>query len=83
MRIVRPKLAIPIHYNDYTVFKSPLEDFQREVRRAGLDQQVQYLVHGETWRFEVPADRMRAGTGPAEGMVRGVTMPFDGLEHRH
>src|SRR5204863_6430686 len=25
MRIIEPKTAIPIHYNDYDVFKSPLE----------------------------------------------------------
>ena len=28
MRIVQPDLALPIHYNDYDVFKSPLEDFK-------------------------------------------------------
>jgi L-ascorbate metabolism protein UlaG (beta-lactamase superfamily) len=28
MRIVDPRTAIPIHYNDYEVFTSPLEDFK-------------------------------------------------------
>ena len=28
--------AIPIHYNDYDVFKSPLEDFSTKLRRQGL-----------------------------------------------
>jgi len=54
MRIVDPKTAIPIHYNDYTVFKSPLEDFKRAVAQAGLEDRVRYLAHGETYRFEVP-----------------------------
>jgi L-ascorbate metabolism protein UlaG (beta-lactamase superfamily) len=50
MRIVDPALAIPIHYNDYDVFTSPLSDFQ-EVRAAGLEDRVHYLSHGETYTF--------------------------------
>lgn len=53
LRIVNPKLAIPIHYNDYDVFKSPLSDFQREVEAAGLENRVIYLYHGESHTFEV------------------------------
>jgi L-ascorbate metabolism protein UlaG (beta-lactamase superfamily) len=53
MRIVDPKHAIPIHYNDYDVFTSPLSDFQEEVRAAGLEDRVTYLSHGETYRFRV------------------------------
>ena len=37
MRIVHPRTAIPIHYNDYEAFKSPLEDFERAVSEAGLE----------------------------------------------
>lgn len=59
LRIIAPTIAIPIHYNDYTVFKSPLEDFQREVRKAGLEDQVRYLAHGETYHFRVPASRSK------------------------
>ena len=55
LRLVQPRTAIPIHYNDYTVFKSPLSDFQQAVRQAGLEQGVHYLAHGETYEFEVPA----------------------------
>jgi len=51
MRIVDPALAIPIHYNDYDVFTSPLSDFQEEVRAAGLEDRVRYLSHGETYTF--------------------------------
>nr|WP_314547762.1 MBL fold metallo-hydrolase [uncultured Massilia sp.] len=56
MQIVQPRKAIPIHYNDYDVFKSPLADFAREVQAAGLGQQVIYLAHGETYTF-VPGKR--------------------------
>lgn len=51
MQVVRPKKTIPIHYNDYDVFKSPLEDFAHEVKAAGLEQEVVYLGHGETYTF--------------------------------
>jgi L-ascorbate metabolism protein UlaG (beta-lactamase superfamily) len=51
MRVVDPALAIPIHYNDYDVFTSPLSDFQEEVRAAGLEERVHYLRHGETYRW--------------------------------
>ena len=55
MRIVGPKLAIPIHYDDYDVFRSPLSDFQREVEAAGLKDRVRYLKRGETYAFRTPS----------------------------
>lgn len=51
LQIIRPKKAIPIHYNDYDVFKSPLADFAREVKAAGLEESVVYLEHGESYTF--------------------------------
>jgi L-ascorbate metabolism protein UlaG (beta-lactamase superfamily) len=57
MRIVDPRTAVPIHYNDYEAFKSPLEDFQRAVNEAGLGNRVHYLAHGDTYEFEVPHAR--------------------------
>jgi L-ascorbate metabolism protein UlaG (beta-lactamase superfamily) len=51
LQIVQPRHAIPIHYNDYDVFKSPLADFAREVKAAGWDDRVTYLAHGATYRF--------------------------------
>jgi len=59
IRIVNPREVIPIHYNDYDVFKSPLEDFKRAVEEAGFAERVRYLSHGETYNFEVPAPRLR------------------------
>jgi L-ascorbate metabolism protein UlaG (beta-lactamase superfamily) len=52
-KIINPKKAIPIHYNDYDVFKSKLEDFQIQIREAGLEDRIHYLMHGETYNFEV------------------------------
>ena len=55
-KILQPKHAIPIHYNDYDVFKSPLSDFTREMKAAGLESRVAYLKHGDTYSFK-PAKR--------------------------
>ena len=60
VRIINPREAIPIHYNDYEVFKSPLEDFKKAIEEAGLGDRVTYLSHGETYNFEVAADRVQA-----------------------
>jgi L-ascorbate metabolism protein UlaG (beta-lactamase superfamily) len=60
MRIIDPRTAIPIHYNDYEVFESPLEDFKRAVDATGLQDRVHYLSHGDTYEFEVPATRSGA-----------------------
>ena len=54
MRIIDPKVALPIHYNDYAVMKSPLSDFRSEVASAGLEDRVRYLNHGDTYEFTVP-----------------------------
>ena len=54
--ILLAKRAIPSHYNDYDVFKSKLEDFQIQIRKAGLEDRIHYLMHGETYNFEVGTD---------------------------
>ena len=57
IRLINPHEAIPVHYNDYNVFKSPLDDFKRAVTAAGFENRVRYLSHGDTYTFEVPANR--------------------------
>jgi L-ascorbate metabolism protein UlaG (beta-lactamase superfamily) len=54
IKMVDPRTAIPIHFNDYNVFKSPLEDFMQAVAAAGLEDRVHYLNSGETYMFNVP-----------------------------
>ncbi|WP_460839051.1 MBL fold metallo-hydrolase [Noviherbaspirillum agri] len=51
LQIIAPEHAIPIHFNDYDVFKSPLSEFEKEVNAAGLQSKVTYLKHGETYKF--------------------------------
>jgi L-ascorbate metabolism protein UlaG (beta-lactamase superfamily) len=63
VRIIQPEKAIPIHYNDYDVFKSPLEDFKAAADAAGLTEKLIYLSHGETYEFR---SRNYAGTSRAQ-----------------
>lgn len=56
IEIIQPEKAIPIHYNDYDVFKSPLEDFKRAAAEAGLSDKIVYLAHGEAYDFQIPAN---------------------------
>ena len=51
MRLVDAERTIPIHYDDYDVFKSPLSDFQRAVGEAGLEDRVRFLARGESHAF--------------------------------
>lgn len=59
LRIVAPELAVPIHYDDYDVFKSPLDDFRREAEQAGLQERVRYVARGEMVPLPAPT-RKRA-----------------------
>lgn len=52
VRIVRPKAVAPIHYNDYSVFKSPVEDFLAAMAAELPAVEVHYLRHGDTYSFE-------------------------------
>jgi L-ascorbate metabolism protein UlaG (beta-lactamase superfamily) len=39
---------VPVHNDDYGVFKSPLAAFRAEVNRRGLDDRITYVERGET-----------------------------------
>jgi L-ascorbate metabolism protein UlaG (beta-lactamase superfamily) len=60
LRLVRPETAVPIHYDDYDVFKSPLDDFRDAVRAAGLEQRVRYVARGETVPLPSPTRKASA-----------------------
>ncbi|KAI0327310.1 Metallo-hydrolase/oxidoreductase [Cubamyces sp. BRFM 1775] len=53
VHLINPDITIPIHYDDYDVFKSPLKDFQDLVTEAGLDKKVVYLSQGDQYSFKV------------------------------
>ncbi|MEH0985027.1 MBL fold metallo-hydrolase [Micromonospora sp. CPCC 205556] len=48
VELIRPKLTVPIHYDDYPVFRSPLRHFVEEARRRGLVSTVRTIARGET-----------------------------------
>lgn len=56
IQMIAPRTAIPIHFNDYTVMKSPLSDFVQAVETADLPTHIHYLDHGDTYPFEVAVD---------------------------
>jgi len=51
LRLVRPRVAVPVHFDDYTVFKSPLKAFRTAVEEADLDVDVRYLDRGDRYQF--------------------------------
>lgn len=53
MQLINPDLTIPIHYDDYDVFLSPLDDFKKAVHAAGLDGKVTYLDRKDKFTFNV------------------------------
>ncbi|MER5633262.1 MBL fold metallo-hydrolase [Streptomyces nitrosporeus] len=44
---VRPARALPVHYDDYTVFRSPLEAFLRRAEEQGLSDGILRCARGE------------------------------------
>ncbi|KAI6778532.1 uncharacterized protein J7T54_005056 [Emericellopsis cladophorae] len=53
MRLMDPDVTVPIHFDDYSVFASPLNDFKKEVQGAGMEGRVVYLDRGEKYAFTV------------------------------
>jgi L-ascorbate metabolism protein UlaG (beta-lactamase superfamily) len=49
LQVVRPRTAVPIHYDDYGVFRSPLSDFRAAVASASsLETEIRYVERGDT-----------------------------------
>jgi L-ascorbate metabolism protein UlaG (beta-lactamase superfamily) len=55
LRTVAPRRAIPVHYDDYTLFKSPLSDFRQAAEKAGLPTEIHYLARGDSYRLGLEA----------------------------
>lgn len=52
MERVRPRMAIPVHHDDYGVFRSPLSDFERRAADAGLGSIVCAVPRGHSVSLE-------------------------------
>jgi L-ascorbate metabolism protein UlaG (beta-lactamase superfamily) len=59
---VRPRQAVPVHYDDYKVFRSPLADFHRLSASAGLGHLVRPVRRGDTIDLDLPVPAPREGT---------------------
>ncbi|EGO58705.1 hypothetical protein NEUTE1DRAFT_78087 [Neurospora tetrasperma FGSC 2508] len=53
MQLMDPDVTIPVHFDDYNVFLSGLDDFKEAVTQAGLGEKVVYLDRGDQYRFNV------------------------------
>ena len=52
VRLIDADTSIPIHYDDYEVFRSPLSEFKEAVESAGLEDRVAYVDRGDTYEFD-------------------------------
>ena len=52
VRRARPAQVVPVHYDDYRVFRSPLSDFISAVDTAGLGSLLRSVRRGETISLE-------------------------------
>jgi L-ascorbate metabolism protein UlaG (beta-lactamase superfamily) len=52
VEITKPHTAIPIHYNDFSVFQSGLDDFKKAAQASTTSTEFVYLAHGETYTFK-------------------------------
>jgi L-ascorbate metabolism protein UlaG (beta-lactamase superfamily) len=48
VELIRPALTVPVHYDDYGVFRSPLSHFQYTMRTRGLDASLRVVLRGQT-----------------------------------
>lgn len=52
LRRVQPAAAVPVHYDDYGVFRSPLSDFLDRAKHAGLGASLRTVRRGDRVRLE-------------------------------
>ncbi|GAA4983110.1 MBL fold metallo-hydrolase [Kineococcus glutinatus] len=48
VELVRPRQTVPVHHDDYRLFRSPLADFRAEAERRGWADDVRWVARGET-----------------------------------
>jgi L-ascorbate metabolism protein UlaG (beta-lactamase superfamily) len=56
-RLISPGAVVPVHYDDYDVFRSPLTHTVDELRRQGLAARLHVVHRGDTVALPVPAVR--------------------------
>jgi L-ascorbate metabolism protein UlaG (beta-lactamase superfamily) len=48
LELMSAPVNVPVHYDDYALFRSPLADFRAEVDRRGLSDRVRFVERGQT-----------------------------------
>ncbi|NUW44133.1 MBL fold metallo-hydrolase [Nonomuraea rhodomycinica] len=51
--LISPRRVLPVHYDDYTVFSSGLDDFREHMERSGHADRVVHLDRGDTYTLPV------------------------------
>ncbi|RCW44696.1 L-ascorbate metabolism protein UlaG (beta-lactamase superfamily) [Halopolyspora algeriensis] len=59
VRAMRPSTALPVHFDDYTVFRSSPEEFRRECERYSARSRIRTISRGE--EVELPQRENRSG----------------------
>ena len=71
-KLVHPDLTIPIHFDDYDVFLSPLEEFKGRWRRLGWGIGLFIWIRGGK------ATSLRSSSGKGDGLVFSFAITVDG-----
>jgi L-ascorbate metabolism protein UlaG (beta-lactamase superfamily) len=48
VELMAPAMVVPVHYDDYGVFRSPLGDFVAEMRRRGHEERLRTVLRGDS-----------------------------------
>lgn len=56
IELIGPATAIPVHFDDYGVFASPLADFVAEATAHHLDSTIRYVERGQTITLGRPSE---------------------------
>jgi L-ascorbate metabolism protein UlaG (beta-lactamase superfamily) len=51
LRMLGPRVAIPLHFDDYGIYKSPLSDFEAALSAAAMRDKVVILQRGQAYGF--------------------------------
>lgn len=79
--LVGPGRVLPVHYDDYDVFRSPLTHFLDEMRARGMADKVRHVPRGETVALSPSTGRVGAGTA-SPGTDNAPGTPWDALPPR-
>lgn len=66
MQAIRPAVTVPVHYDDYSVFRSPLQDFLTEAASRGLSDGVRTVHRGQTVALTPAGDPAQISHRPGE-----------------